>query len=103
LYAARSEQTPAAVWVEAVHAASDRAIVGTIAQLGLTGSIGALLEARRDSARAVLDGRLFERPIEVEERLEAAATRLGKIGIFATIVIGIATVVVLIFSSICIK
>ena len=95
LYQLTSENSNrGAVWVEAIDAASDQAVLGVISMLSSTGTTGSRLEGFRESARASFDARLAARALDVEERLEAAATFLGKVGIVASIVIGIATIVV---------
>jgi hypothetical protein len=101
LYSLARDEHGAAVWIESLERASDRAIAGLISRIGSTGSTGAQLEARRESARAILDFRLSERSIEVQTQLEKAATKLGKVGVWATVVIGIATILVPFLTNSC--
>jgi hypothetical protein len=101
LYSVARNGASAAVWIETVENASDRAIAGLVSRIGSTGTTGAQLEARRESARAILDFRLSERSIEVQTRLEEAATKLSKVGLWATVVIGIATILVPLLANKC--
>lgn len=99
LYYVASNKKPGAIWVEAIEGASDEAVLGVISLLSTAYSTNTQTEGLRESARASFDARLARRALEVEERLEAAATRLGTIGIVASVVIGIATIAISLLSA----
>jgi len=90
LYGLAVKDPTASAWVGALSAAQPEALAGIISRLGSTGTTGARLEALREAARAVLEDRLTQRLIETTRSLEAAATRRAKIGIAASVVIGLA-------------
>lgn len=94
LYGLAVKDPTASAWVSALSAAQPEALAGIISRLGSTGTTGARFEALRESARAVLEERLTNRLIETTQSLEAAATRLAKIGIAASVVIGVAGLLV---------
>jgi len=81
-------------WVEAVKNSDLDAVAAVFYQLGTTGHTGAKLTARREAARIVIESRLFKDLIDTMKTLDRSASRLSVVGVVASVVLGIAAILV---------
>lgn len=94
LYAIAVKEPSASQWIAELLAADLHAVAAVISRLASTGTTGARLEGLRESARAILEARLADNLVSTTERLEQSATRLAVVALIATIVIGVAGIIV---------
>jgi len=94
LYGIAVKQPSASHWIAELQATDLHAIAAVISRLASTGTTGAQLEGLRESARAVLEARLAESLVSTTKRLERSASRLAVVAIIATVVIGLAGIII---------
>ena len=94
LYDVALGKTSASQWICELRTTNLEAIAAVMSRLASTGATGAQLEGMRESARAVLEARLAENLLLTTERLERSAARLSVVAIIATVVIGLAGIVI---------